>query len=220
MEKFFVNQLPDLPFENIIFDLGGVIMHLDLDKTTEAFRRLGLHELSLTTDTVTVQKIYKDYEKGSISSAEFRKGIKASYASPISDEEFDEAWSAMLVEIPEDRIDFLANLGSRYRTFLLSNTNEIHLNHLNQYLNESFGIEDFSALFEADYYSHQLKMRKPDMEIFSTVCEQSDIEPSLTVFIDDVEANVRAACAAGMIGIHLVAPATIEEVLDSLITEN
>jgi glucose-1-phosphatase len=220
MEKFFVNRLPDILFENIIFDLGGVIMNLDLNKTTEAFHRLGLHEMSLTTDTVSVHKIYKDYEKGAISSDEFRNAIKASYASLISDEEFDEAWSAMLVDIPEDRIDFLANLGSRYRTFLLSNTNEIHLNHLNEYLSENFGIEDFSALFEADYYSHQLKMRKPDMEIFHAVCEQSDIEPSQTVFIDDVEANVRAACAAGMIGIHLVAPTTIEEILDSLVSES
>ena len=123
----------------------------------------------------------------------------------------------MLVEIPEERIDFLANMGAHFRTFLLSNTNEIHLNHVNQYLKESFGIDDFSALFEDEYYSHQLKMRKPDVKIFAAVCTESDLIPEETLFIDDVEANVKAACEAGMYGVHLVAPATIEEVLAELL---
>jgi putative hydrolase of the HAD superfamily len=217
MKNFFVNSLPDAPIQNVIFDLGGVIMHLDMNRTVEAFNKLGIKDIVLTHNTTELKAIFQEYEIGKISSSEFRQRVCASSNISLTPEQFDAAWNEMLVEIPEERIDFLANMGAHFRTFLLSNTNEIHLNHVNQYLKESFGIDDFSALFEDEYYSHQLKMRKPDVKIFAAVCTESDLIPEETLFIDDVEANVKAACEAGMYGVHLVAPATIEEVLAELL---
>jgi len=220
MKNFFVNALPDAPIQNIIFDLGGVIMKLDMGLTVTAFNKLGVKDIVLTHNTTELKALFQEYEVGKISSSDFRKKVCANSEINLTDEQFDEAWNAMLVEIPEERIDFLANMGAHFRTFILSNTNEIHLKHVNEYLEESFGIEDFSALFEDQYYSHLLKMRKPDVKIFAAVCTESDLNPEETLFIDDVEANVKAACEAGMFGLHLVAPVTIEEVLTQLIEKD
>jgi putative hydrolase of the HAD superfamily len=211
MENFLVNKLPSIDYQNVIFDLGGVIMKLDIARTVAIFNKMGISDLHLTVETTQLKSLYMDFEKGLISDSDFRKHIMEQSGVQITQQQFDMAWNAMLVEIPEDRIDLLVMLGTRYRTFMLSNTNAIHERYFTHYLEDKFDLPGFDALFEEQFLSHNLHMRKPDIEIFEEVCRQADLKPSETIFIDDVEANVKAAAQAGLWGIHLQAPCTIED---------
>jgi len=116
-----------MPIKNIIFDLGGVIIDIDYNRTAEAFRRLG----AFNFDTVYTQSkqdhLFDDYEVGRIDSNSFRQTLQKKLDIQVNDEEFDSAWNAMLLDLPKKRLDFIKSLRGKYKVFLFSNTNDIHL---------------------------------------------------------------------------------------------
>ena len=102
----------------------------------------------------------------------------------------------MLLDLPEERVHLLKKLRKKFRLYLFSNTNEIHINHMHKKFRETYGFE-FSTLFENDFYSHEINERKPDLESFQKVIEISGINPEKTLFIDDLEKNIIGAQQAG-----------------------
>ena len=115
-----------------------------------------------------------------------------------SDEQFDIAWNAILLDIPKERIELLLNLGKEYRIFMLSNTNSIHMIRMNQYLRNVFGINTYKDIFEKAYYSFEMGMRKPEREIFEFVLKDSGLNPSETLFIEDTQNNIDTARQLGI----------------------
>lgn len=183
--------------KNLIFDLGGVIVNLDTNATVKALAKLG----KLTDDdTVSIYSLdfFKNYEKGLISDEEFRKQLQQKLHN-CSVNELQAAWNSMLLDIPPARLEFLRSLREKYRMFLLSNTNQIHIDQVNVILKDACGAEDFSHFFDKAYYSHQLKMRKPDTEIYKHVLEENNLSAEETLFIDDNAENLRGA---EQLGIH------------------
>src|ERR1700722_17440028 len=124
----FMNQRISKNITTVIFDLSGVLFDIDYRYTQEAFQKLGA-----TTDFHTVysqQKqagIFDEFEKGNISPARFRAGLRQWLPPSITDKQIDNAWNALLIGFPADKIELLNKLKSKYNLFLLSNTNEIHL---------------------------------------------------------------------------------------------
>jgi glucose-1-phosphatase len=184
----------------IIFDLGNVLIDIDLNRTIEAFKKLGVEKFE---DLYTLQKqtrIFSDYETGKISTAEFRNLLRPYLKINVSDEDIDNAWMAMLTYLPEERVRLLKKLKTRYKLYLLSNTNEMHVAYFEKEADKVFGKNIFARLFEKTYYSNEVQMRKPDVEIFQHVIKDAGINPSETLFIDDAEKNVEGARKAGLIG--------------------
>ena len=116
----------------IIFDLGGVILNLDQDRTLRAFKRLGA-DLDLMNDVSTV---FKDFETGRITADDFRNAIITHLKGNVTAAQVDDAWNAMLLDLPVERLTMLENLRKKYRVFLLSNTNSIHIDAFNLYLKQ------------------------------------------------------------------------------------
>src|SRR5690606_37573661 len=117
---------------------------------------------------------------------EFYEGIRdVSGKSELTDDQIRDAWNALLIGIPPKNHDILLDMKSKYRTFLLSNNNEIHYEYVMNYLNSDFGLADNSGFFEKDYYSHLMGMRKPNRDIFEFVIEEQKLIPEETLFIDD-----------------------------------
>lgn len=199
--------------ENIIFDLGNVI----LDVKPHLLQSFLAHSIGTDLDGLHqhlfVDGIYHGFEIGTISPGEFRDAIRRFSPSHLSDEDIDRAWNSILGEIPAARIELLRRLKDRYRLFLLSNTNEIHYDAYSAYVQSTFGarLEDF---FEKAYYSHQMGLRKPDERIFMRVVEENGIDPAETLFVDDYLENVRAAKKAGLMGFHLDDGKDITEFFD------
>lgn len=183
--------------KNLIIDLGGVLIDLDRQRCIENFRKLGLPDVEVVLDIYHQQDFFQKYEKGLITSAEFRDVLREKIGKPVTDAQIDDAWNSFLVSIPAAKLDLLLNLRKDYVVYLLSNTNEIHwewaCQHAFRY--KTFRVEDY---FEHIYLSYEMNMAKPDAEIFQKVLDDTGIIPAETLFIDDSAANCRAAEALGI----------------------
>lgn len=183
--------------KNLIIDFGGVLIDLDRKRCVENFKRLGLADVEEVLDIYHQQDFFQRYEKGLITSAEFRDEIRGRIGKPVTDAQIDEAWNSFLVEIPAFKLDLLLELRRNYVVYLLSNTNEIHWQWAcrNAFPHKVFGVEDY---FEHIYLSFEMKKAKPDADIFRQVLDETGILPEETLFIDDSEANCRTAETLGI----------------------
>lgn len=210
------NHLESGNIENFLFDLGGVILDLSFEHTFEAFSRLSSFSVTEIEQLAAERLEFKQYETGKISDQEFREFIRASMNIKVSDETIDTAWNAMLVSIPESRLVTLQNLRKNYKIFLLSNTNGIHLRAFNAMVKS---VSDHSSLdfcFHKVYYSHEIGMRKPDVEIFQHVLTSSNLQPDRTLFFDDLNLNVEGAQQAGLQTYHVTNADELFKELDKL----
>ena len=185
-------------YKNIIFDLGGVILNIDYDLTAKAFAELGLPKFNELFSKAKQEKVFDLYEKGLISSSGFRDALNNAMKTPVSYGTIDAAWNAMLLDLPSSRLDVLKKVKKTHRTFLLSNTNEIHIEWFFNSLQQHFGIPDLSGHFEKVYLSYKLQLRKPDPEIFQYVLENNGLDPSETLFIDDSTQHIESARKLGI----------------------
>ena len=201
-------------YKNIIFDLGGVILNIDYSLTEKAFSKLGIGDFKTLFSQAQQTQLFDNYEKGFISSDNFRTELKKYLQKNISDAEIDIAWNSILLDLPKERIDLLKKIKTTHRTFLLSNTNDIHIETFNSYLKNEFELPDLSSFFEKMYLSYEIGMRKPDAEIFELVLRENNLKPKETLFIDDSIQHVEAAKKLGIEAYWLdVKKETILEVL-------
>jgi putative hydrolase of the HAD superfamily len=184
--------------DNIIFDLGGVLINLDTSKTFQAFEALMNAAENRNTYVSPDHPVFHQFEKGQIPPAEFREKIRSLIAPNATDEAIDVAWNAMLLDFPASRLQLLKRLSQDYRLFLLSNTNVIHLNALEKILHAAHGYPNLDPFFEKTYYSHQIGMRKPDEEIFRHVLTEQHLNPNRTLFLDDTRMHLEGAAKTGI----------------------
>lgn len=185
-------------FKNIIFDLGGVIINLDERKTVEKFAKVSRQPLSVVQQHVLSFDSYKQFEKGLISADEFREELRNEFEITATDDAIDDCMNAMLLDIPKERISLLKSLQKSSRLFLLSNTNHIHYTCFNKILKNTIGEDKLDVFFEKAYYSHLVRMRKPDTEIFEMVLSANNLEASETLFLDDNLSNLGGAKHLGI----------------------
>lgn len=152
--------------KNIIFDLGGVLLNLDIRKTQNAFIELGMVEFKAHYTHAKQSGLFDLFDCGKITANEFRAELKKHLPLSVTDKQIDFAWNAMLLDLPLIRLELLQNLSKKYRLFLLSNTNEIHVHAFSSYLKKITGKSNFSSYFENWYYSCNIGMRKPNADIF------------------------------------------------------
>lgn len=201
--------------KNIIFDYGNVIFEIDFKRAQKALIQLGIENIEDFFAHKNHHKIFNDFETGAISPAEFRVGIRQESSNKdITDEQIDAAWNSLLIGVPENVHEVLLKVKEKYRTFLLSNNNEIHYNWIVDYLKKEFDMLDNSGLFEKAYYSQQMLLRKPHVEIFEKVLKENNLIPEETLFIDDSPQHLVGAKAAGMQTLLMTKhPKYLEEVL-------
>ena len=189
--------------KNIIFDFGGVICNIDLKLTEKAFTGLGLKKFDTGHSLADSAGLFEDIETGAISPRQFHDELKKFFINPVTDDQLDKAWNALLLDIPEPRIRLIEEIRKHYRIFLLSNTNEIHYLSYLENFRKQYGYADFDVLFEKAYFSYRIGLRKPSPEIFRHVLQHSVLEPSETLFVDDTLMHVKGARNAGIPAYHL-----------------
>lgn len=186
-------------YKNIIFDLGGVLLNIDYLLTIEAFGNIGWTGFDAFFSKAQQKKLFNQYEKGELSSADFRMELKKYCKTGIDDLCIDKAWNSMLLDFPKERLDLLKRFKQTHRTFLLSNTNQIHIESINSYLQKDYNMADLSACFEKIYLSYKVGLQKPDSEIFELVLSKNNLDPNETLFIDD---SIQHIEGAKKLGIH------------------
>lgn len=206
--------------KNIIFDLGGVIINIDYAKGTNALAAYAKPGTQVDFSQKAQSELFDLYERGDISSAEFRDGLRQEYQIEATDAQIDEAWNSLLLDIPAERIELLRALGKKYRLFLLSNTNAIHMTGFNKIVEDSFGIPSLDELFEKPYYSHLVRMRKPGTEVFERILAENNLKKEETLFIDDSIQHIEGAKKVGIQTLHLTPDLTINEALKDAVAEH
>jgi HAD superfamily hydrolase (TIGR01509 family) len=196
------------PVKNIIFDLGGVLLNLDVAQTRDAFIKLGLTQIDDLFRIGHAASFFKDYEVGTISDDEFVEKARQLSLPGTSNDQVIDAWNVMLLDFPAERVQFLNQLKNKYRLFLFSNTNAIHLKAFHKSYQDVYGTA-MDDLFEKAYYSHVISHRKPDVAAFEYVIKDSELDAAETLFIDDALVNVEGARLAGLQAIHLTDGKTI-----------
>jgi len=184
---------------NIVLDYGNVIFDIDFPKLRQSFVDLGIEDVDRFYGHKAQHALFDAFDKGIITAAQFRNEIrKAAGNSELSDEAIDTAWNSLLIGVRPGHHELLRQLKARYRTFLLSNNNEIHYDWIMHYLDREFGLVGNAEFFEKDYYSHLLGMRKPDEEIFEFVLDTHGLEPAKTLFVDDSPQHIETARKLGL----------------------
>lgn len=184
--------------KNIIFDYGNVIFDIDHQLTINAFKNLGLQKDNAFFGHLQQNPLFDEFEMGKISASEFRNAVREITNQNFSDKTIDDAWNTLLLGIRPGYLEFLLDIKNKYRSFLLSNNNEIHYEWINNYLLETFQVPNMSSYFEKDYYSHLMKMRKPNADIFEFVLSTHQLNPSETLFIDDSPQHLETAKKLGL----------------------
>jgi len=190
-------------YKNIIFDFGGVILNIDYKLTESGFAKLGLVDFNAIYSKAAQTNLFDAFERGMITPEDFRKEIRKYISNNASDLQIDYAWNSMLLDLPVERINFISSLKKNHKIFLLSNTNEIHFNAFSAYLQKEFGRDVFADSFHKSYFSHKVKMRKPDAQIFELVLNENNLKVVETLFIDDSIQHIEGARKVGLSAHHL-----------------
>jgi len=187
--------------KNLIFDFGGVLLNLNVQATKDAFIQLFQEDYSDKIEK-DLEHVYHDFERGKISNKSFvATHVQLAKNEIINDTDVIRAWNSMLLDFPKDRLNMLLALRKKYRVFLLSNTNAIHIAHVMHKLEEVYGITDFNEkYFDKVWYSHEVGHRKPDASIYQFVLQDAGLKANESLFIDDNTANILAAREAGLHG--------------------
>ena len=190
----------------IIFDLGGVIVNLNEGATVEELVRLAPARAQTIEQAYKHAQFFKSYEMGLMTDEEFRTCIRELLGVDVRDQEIDTAWNAMLGDIPVERLQLMTRLRSRYNVMVLSNTNAIHVKSFNQTIQQVSGKPDLTSFADRVFFSHELNLRKPHVEIYQKVIELAGIVAHEAIFLDDKLDNLNGARQAGLRTLHIAKP--------------
>ena len=191
--------------------MGNVLFSIDYKKTEDAFEALGYNNFSEMYSQFTADALFEKLETGKITTEEFYKKMISSHEGVVNEKQITEAWNSMLLQWRLESLAFLKTLSKKYKLYLLSNTNEIHLTAVNNLLKQETGKDGIDDLFTKAYYSHKINFRKPNVDIFEFIAKDAGIDPQETLFIDDLENNIETATALGFKTHLLLESETIEE---------
>ena len=176
--------------KNIIFDLGVVLIDILNEENWWNNYMMPLigKELQLVQDEC------HEFELGLLSKHEFHEALKRKSGKKFALNELEQAWNGRLLEIPAKRIEMLRQLKSGYSLYLLSNTNQVHIEMIWYQLRQQYGKVVFDDIFLECFYSNKMHVVKPDQKIYEIVHhEMGNPQKDECLFFDDNLANIQAA---------------------------
>ena len=200
----------------IIFDMGGVLIDLDVEACRRAYKEdLEFHEIDQILDPCHQTGILGDMEMGTINDDEFREYVKAHSRPGTTGADVDHALHKILVKIDPYKIELLRTLSERYDIYMLSNNNPV----AHPFAEQMFEDAGFSMKtdFKKCYMSYQMKMLKPSEAFYKAVMEDIGLPASEMLFIDDSQRNVDAAVQAGLPAVYYQPGTDMEMLLSPLL---
>lgn len=199
--------------KNIIFDLAGVLLNLDLEQDTRALHSLGLPDFDECLRRPEICRPTLAYLNGILPGPDFCHQIRPLCRAGVTDQEILAGMDAVLGDLPLSRLKWLKELRQKYRVFLLSNLNESAW----QYTQRQFAAHGVNPndCFDQIFLSYQLQLAKPDPRIYQHVIAQTGILPAETLYFDDTRENVEAGNALGLHSV-LVPMNQLEEIVNFL----
>lgn len=203
----------------LIFDMGGVLVDLDIEDCKRAFKEdLGFYRIDEIIDPCHQKGIYGDLEEGVISPEEFRKAVLAESRPGACPEDVDKAMWHILTGIEPYKVEMLKRLAQSYDLYMLSNNNAICLPRSRRIFAEAgIPLED---IFRKCYFSFEMRALKPSEAFYKAVMEDIGTEPENMLFIDDSQKNVDGAVEAGLPAVYYEPGTDLEMLLDKVLEGN
>ncbi len=204
--------------KNIVFDLGNVIINIDVPRAAQSFAKLSGQQPEDVLELFGTSGLFGQFETGKLDATAFRNYVREILKNPDwEDSVVDTAWNSLLLDIPPARIEMIQKLDANYRLFLLSNTSSIHIEAVNQILEKATGVARLDDLFEKLFLSYEMGIMKPDPAIYEQVLQEAGLSAEETLFLDDNEANIIAARALGIQTFHVQQPLTMLDFLQDYV---
>jgi len=164
----------------LLFDIGQVIIRVDpLQMATAFARRIGKEPEALLRD-IEKDPALRDFQEGRLAPEQWHEHLSRRLGRRLPFQEFCTAWNQALREPLLDE-DLFAQLRQRYRLLLLSNTDPIH----GDYMDEAYG---FLQYFPIHLFSHTLGASKPSDVVYERAIAAAGVKPERILYIDDVPA--------------------------------
>ncbi|PJJ59475.1 HAD family hydrolase [Hymenobacter chitinivorans] len=204
---------------NLLFDFGGVIININYQLTVDAMRSLSRASSTIEFNQQSQSELFDHMETGRLTPPEFRDGLRRHYDLEATDEQLDAAWNAMLLDVPAERLAFIAELRAQgHQTALLSNTNQIHIEEINRRLQQQYGlVHGIADCLDRVFYSQQVGLRKPGTEIFEHALREMNWKAEETLFIEDSIQHIETARRLGLPTLFLAPPLTLTDALPAAI---
>ena len=187
--------------KTIIFDLGAVLLNINYQLTLIEFAKLGVKNADSFYSKEVQTNLFNEIETGKISVDSFLKLLQKETEN-ASKNEVRNAWNAMLLDLPKERIELLKKLNQDFPIYLLSNTNSIHISEFKKKIGET-KYQEFYNLFDKVYYSHEIGFRKPNKDAFQLILDENNLKANEVLFIDDSPQHIRGANKLGIQTYHL-----------------
>lgn len=195
--------LLDDSLKAVIFDFGGVLFDIDYAAPVRAFSALGAGDFGAVFSQAAQWEELDRMDTGSIGEEEFLSFLNR-FTPQANRAQVLEAWNSILIGLWPDRVEVVRKIrSSGRRTFLLSNTNALHVQAFEPMVDRAMGLSSLRSAFDAVYYSNVIRMRKPDPAVFLRVCEWNGLDPASTLFVDDSIQHVEGARRSGLRAFHL-----------------
>src|SRR5690554_5822555 len=197
--------------EFLIFDMGNVIIDIDIARTIKEFKTALEENEFLLADDFMKSALHTDFETGTIGEREFRNGIRSAFKREWEDQWIDSAWNTLLLDIPKERVELLKSLRKNSKLYLLSNTNSIHFKIVEEIYKAEHGGSTFVSLFDRIFLSYEMGLRKPDKRIYEQIVKDIGAKPGQCLFFDDTEENLATAKEVGLKTHHINHPKALVE---------
>ena len=185
----------------LIFDMGGVLVDLDIEDCKRAFKDLlGFDRIDELIDPCHQKGIYGDLEEGTLSAEEFRRIVLSESRPGSRPGLVDEAMWHILVGISPYKAELLNRLAHKYDLYLLSNNNPICMPHSRRLFEEAGAPLD--KVFRKCFLSYEVKALKPSEKFYKSVIEEIGLPAEQMLFIDDSQKNVDGSIAAGLPAVY------------------
>lgn len=184
--------------KNIIFDLCGPIITLDLELMNRRFRDFGVTVVEKPYQKMREEGLTKIYEQGLISTGDFCSEVRRILQCDLTDEEIFDCWNTVVADFPPQHAETLAKLSTRYRLFLLSNSDVVNAEYFIDYIDQRAGEGFMKNTFSGVFFSCDLRLRKPDPKIFLSLAKKTEIDLAETLFVDDCQKHTQSAASLGI----------------------
>lgn len=182
--------------ENLLFDLGGVIIDIERQRCVDSLTALGMTNADEMIGLYRQSGPFLQLEAGAISADEFCEAMRQSMPEGVTDGQIRQAISDFIIDIPTHRLEAIRQLRRQYGTYVLSNTNPIMFEGIIARLFQKEG-KDINAYFDGITVSYRARYNKPSREIFEYAISTMGIRPEATLFLDDSQRNLDAAARLG-----------------------
>lgn len=189
----------NLPVRAVIFDIGRVIIRLNLHRAMDDLSISSASSPEIVWQSIQNDPLWKEWQEGRLASRDWHQHLIRNLGLGLSYEEFCSAWNRVLDPNTLLPYSLLTTLSQRYKLALLSNTDPIHVAHMEA----SF---EFIRAFPVRIYSCAVGATKPSPVIFQRAVEACGVSPSEALFIDDIEPFVSAAQQFGMQALQFLSP--------------